>query len=155
MTAGFDAAVAAVASAAPALVAALDPAGCADVARISPTQLRVLTWLRDNPSVNVNGLAESLEVGPSSASRMCDRLEALGLLRRVPEPGDRREVRLVLTGDARTLLDALSGHRQRVVARILAGMPEKSRRELARSLMAFAEAASVPSRETVAERRTA
>ena len=71
---------------------------------VPPTQLRVLSLISSRPETNVNRLAELLDVVPSSASRLCDRLEATGLLRRVPDPRDRREVRLVPTAAAVTLL---------------------------------------------------
>jgi DNA-binding MarR family transcriptional regulator len=65
-------------AAAESLATVLDAARGDHTLRVSPTQLRVLTWLRSHPRTNVNGLAESLDVGPSSASGLCDRLEALG-----------------------------------------------------------------------------
>lgn len=145
---------AAIEESAGALHAVIDPAGCAEVARVSPTQLRVLTLLRDNPSINVNGLADSLAVGASSASRLCDRLEALGFLSRSPDPRDRREVQLALTPAARDLLSTLTAYRRRALAAVLERMPEAARAELVQSLAAFSMAAS-RHRPATARRRTA
>ncbi|MFC8850818.1 MULTISPECIES: MarR family transcriptional regulator [unclassified Micromonospora] len=64
----------------------LDPAGSCHQLTVSPTQLRVLSLISARPRTNVNGLAELLDVVPSAASRLCDRLEAIGLLRRVADP---------------------------------------------------------------------
>jgi len=128
-------------AAAEALVTVLDPAQGDGLLRISPTQLRVLTWLRANSPTNVNGLAYSLGVGPSSASRLCDRLEALGLLRRAADPRDRREVQVFVTAEAEHLLTELSRRRQQALEKVLALMPETSRVDLARSLTAFSDAA--------------
>jgi len=128
-------------AAAESLAAVLDPARGDHALRVSPTQLRVLTWLRSHPQTNVNGLAESLGVGPSSASRLCDRLEALGLLRRVADPRDRREVQVQVTAEAEQLLTQISRNRQRAIEDVLARMPETARQELARSLTAFRVAA--------------
>ena len=147
-------------AAAESLAAVLDPARGDHALRVSPTQLRVLTWLRSHPQTNVNGLAESLGVGPSSASRLCDRLEALGLLRRVADPRDRREVQVQVTAEAEQLMTQISRNRQRALDEVLARMPEASRLELVRSLTAFrlaADALSHPTGDGVAsdERQSA
>jgi DNA-binding MarR family transcriptional regulator len=141
MSAGsVDAAAASIETAAAALVSVLDTAGCEDAARVSPTQLRTLRLVADNPGLNVNGLAERLGVNPSSASRLCDRLEALGLLDRQAADRDRREVKISLTAQSRTLLDKLAEHRRRALTAVLASMTEPARRDLERSLAAFAQA---------------
>jgi len=124
-------------SAAESLAGALDPSGCREVSSVSPAQLRVLLLLRARPSLNVNGLAAALNVGPSSASRLCDRLEALGLAARTPDPRDRREMQLSLTAAAIEMLGALTRYRLRALEAILAAMPRTARAELARSLSAF------------------
>jgi DNA-binding MarR family transcriptional regulator len=123
-----------------ALATVLDPAGCAHLAPVSPAQLRVLLLLRAQPTLNVNGLAEELRVVASSASRLCDRLEALGLISRVPDPRDRREMQLPLTAEANALLDELGRYRRSALETVLAAMPAESRRDLARSLSAFSQA---------------
>jgi DNA-binding MarR family transcriptional regulator len=136
-------------AAAESLATVLDPARGDHALRVSPTQLRVLTWLRSHPQTNVNGLAESLGVGPSSASRLCDRLEALGLLRRVADPRDRREVQVQVTTEAEALLTQISRNRQRALDEVLARMPEAARQELARSLTAFRMAADALSQAAI------
>jgi DNA-binding MarR family transcriptional regulator len=129
---------AAVESAAEPFVSVLDSANSP---AIPPAQLRVLTIIAAGRHTNMSRLAESLDVVPSSASRLCDRLEATGLVRRVPDPRDRREVRLMLTPAARRLLDELRDRRRRALATVLGRMPEPVRQELVRALRAFAEAA--------------
>jgi DNA-binding MarR family transcriptional regulator len=136
-------------AAAESLATVLDAARGDHTLRVSPTQLRVLTWLRSHPRTNVNGLAESLGVGPSSASRLCDRLEALGLLRRLADPRDRREVQVQVTTEAEQLLAQISRNRQRALDEVLARMPESARQELARSLTAFRTAADALSRPAI------
>jgi DNA-binding MarR family transcriptional regulator len=96
----------------------------------------------------MNRLAETLKVVPSSASRLCDRLEATGLLRRVPDPHDRREVRLVLTATAHQVLDELRLRRRRALAEVLERMLPAHRQDLLRSLNAFAVAAGTPAADS-------
>jgi DNA-binding MarR family transcriptional regulator len=86
-------------------------------------------------------LAEALDVVPSSASRLCDRLEATGLVRRVPDPRDRREVRLLLTPAAQRLLEELRERRRAALAEVLERMSPASRQELVHALVAFDAAA--------------
>src|SRR5689334_14279313 len=135
-------AAAAVESAVESLLAVLDTARLAQSPAIPPTQLRVLTIIaRATDDTNMSRLAEALDVVPSSASRLCDRLEATGLLRRVADPRDRREVRLLLTPAARKLLEELRDRRRAALAEILERMPPARRADLVRALSAFDAAA--------------
>jgi DNA-binding MarR family transcriptional regulator len=131
---------AAVESAVESLVTVLEAARLAQTPAVPPAQLRVLAIVANNPDTNMSRLAEALDVVPSSASRLCDRLEATGLLRRVPDPRDRREVRLLLTASARRLLEQLRERRRIALGDVLERMPAASRQELARGLQDFAHA---------------
>ncbi|MCZ4603222.1 MarR family transcriptional regulator [Streptomyces sp. Lzd4kr] len=72
--------------------------------RLPPRQIRALDAIARRPTLNVTALAEHLGIGLPTASRLCDRLEAAGLLRRHVRPGDRREVRLEVTDQGHRLL---------------------------------------------------
>src|SRR4051794_33380781 len=132
---------AAVESTVESLLAVLDRARIARSPSIPPTQLRVLIIIARARHTNMSRLAEALDVVPSSASRLCDRLEATGLLRRAPDPRGRREVRLVLTSAARRLLDDLRERRRRALGDVLERMAPGARQELVRALTAFDAAA--------------
>ncbi|RIV37335.1 MarR family transcriptional regulator [Micromonospora radicis] len=129
--------------AAEALVGVLDAAVSRQRLVVSPTQLRVLALLSSRPATNVNGLAELLDVVPSSASRLCDRLEAIGLVRRVADPRDRREVRLEPTTAAQALLGEVRSRRHEAVQAVLDRMPPRVQQDLLRALVAFGQAAAV------------
>ncbi|MGI5520807.1 MarR family transcriptional regulator [Micromonospora sp. CA-259024] len=146
---------AAIDAAAGTLIAVLDSA--ASRHQLPPTQLRVLTLISNRQQTNVNGLAELLDVVPSSASRLCDRLEATGLLRRVADPRDRREVRLVPTAAALSLLGELAERRHRAVQAVLDRMPARTQHDLLLGLVAFARAAaqSVPEQQVDSAVQTA
>lgn len=126
-----------------------------DAARLDPrlpvsaTQHRVLTVLARRPGLTLGGLAEALDVVPSSASRLCDRLAATGLLTREPDPRDRREVHLTLTSTAVGLLEDLRRRRCQAIEVVLTKMPTGSRRSLLRSLTAFAAASEALALELV------
>ncbi|HET6479363.1 MAG TPA: MarR family transcriptional regulator, partial [Actinoplanes sp.] len=76
-----------------------------------------------------------------SASRLCDRLVASGLVERVPGRADRREIALYLTPASRTLLGELRGIRRRALAGVLEKMSPGGRAALLRGLTEFAAAA--------------
>jgi DNA-binding MarR family transcriptional regulator len=135
------------------LLAVLESARLAQSPAVPPTQLRVMAIIAGNRHTNMSRLAEALEVVPSSASRLCDRLEATGMLRRVPDPRDRREVRLLLTPAARRVLDELRDLRRRALAEVLERMDPAGRHELVRALAAFDAAAGERDRD--ADLRTA
>ena len=145
---------AAVESTVESLLAVLDQARLAQSPAVPPTQLRVLTIVERNRHTNMSRLAEALAVLPSSASRLCDRLEATGLLRRVPDPRDRREVRLLVTPAARRLLDELRERRRTALAEVLERMAPAGQQDLVRALAAF-DAAATPADQDRADLRTA
>jgi len=145
---------AAVESTVESLLAVLDAARLAQSPAIPPTQLRVLTIIANNRHTNMSRLAEALDVVPSSASRLCDRLEATGLLRRMPDPRDRREVRLLPTAAAKRLLDELRERRRSALAAVLAKMSPGSQQDLVRALAAF-DTAVTAGDEAAADRRSA
>ena len=133
---------AAVESTAESLIGVLESARLAQSPALPPAQLRVLTIICRSEHTNMSRLAEALAVVPSSASRLCDRLEATGLLRRVPDPRDRREVRLLPTPAALRLLEELRERRRAALAEVLERMNPARRQELVRALAAFDGAAA-------------
>jgi DNA-binding MarR family transcriptional regulator len=135
---------AAVESSVEALVAVLERARLAQQPTVPPAQLRVLTIVAGNRHTNMSRLAEALDVVPSSASRLCDRLEATGLLRRVADPRDRREVRLLLTSASRRLLADLRERRRAALAEVLERMPTGEQQDLLRALRSFESVARTP-----------
>lgn len=115
--------------------------------RVSPAQLRVLTLLRDHGPRNLGELADGLGVRPSSATRLCDRLTAAGLLLREVAPHSRREVVLSLSRPGRDLLAELEDCRREQIAAVLTVLSPADREGLLRGLAAFAAAtagAAVP-----------
>ncbi len=104
---------------------------------VSLTQLRVLAILRDR-APGISTLAEHLGLERSTMSGLIDRAEKRGLVARVPDPGDRRAVRITLTeGGARLVATGL-GQVTEALAPLLRelepGEQEQLHRLLVRSL---------------------
>ncbi|WP_394427776.1 MarR family winged helix-turn-helix transcriptional regulator [Streptomyces sp. SGAir0957] len=106
--------------------------------RLSPLQLQTLAAIRAAPLLNLRALAAATGTLPSAASRLCDRLEAAGLLRRMPASTSRREITLVLTPQGSDVLDAVTTHRIRALDAVLHRMPAASRQDLIAGLQALA-----------------
>lgn len=109
-------------------------------APVSTSQLRVLYILDQREGINLRDLSRHLGAGPSSASRLCDRLQAIGYLHRSFSSADRREVTLGLTALGRTYLAELRTHREEELASTLAAMTPQERDALTRGLAAFRSA---------------
>jgi DNA-binding MarR family transcriptional regulator len=109
--------------------------------RVSPTQLRALTAVGRYGDLNLSQLAEALGALPSSASRLCDRLEAAGLLMRDTGRASRRAVSLRLTPEGEALLEQARTKRQELIAQVLDAMTPSGREDLAEGLAAFQRAA--------------
>ncbi|SHF02055.1 MarR family winged helix-turn-helix transcriptional regulator [Streptoalloteichus hindustanus] len=128
---------AAVAAAAEALVTAWGHGTETTHPKVSPSQLRALLVVERHHDINLGGLAEELGAIPSSASRLCDRLQAAGLLARRGGRADRREVTLTLTGDGQRVLNHLRTARRAELGRVLDAMTLVGRSALLAGLEEF------------------
>lgn len=135
---------AAVDDAALALLATWDAAREQATHRLSGPQLSALMAVEADEGVNLRGLAARLDMILSSASRLCDRLVAAGLVERVPGRSDRREIALYLTPSSRALLAELRASRRAMVAAVLDRMSPAGRAALVRGLTEFAAATREP-----------
>ncbi|MEV2213397.1 MarR family transcriptional regulator [Streptomyces sp. NPDC050997] len=88
---------------------------------ITPAQSRLLRTLAhcDAPP-RMADLAQRLEVVPRAVTTLVDGLEASGKVRRVPDPTNRRVIRIELTDEGRKALLELHGARRSAAEEILA-----------------------------------
>ena len=135
---------AAVDDAAQALLAAWDAAREQATPRLSGPQLSALLVEERAEGINLRGLAGELKMLLASASRLCDRLVASGMVERVPGRADRREIALYLTPSSRQLLDELRLTRREMLSTVLERMSATGRAALIRGLTEFAAAADRP-----------
>jgi DNA-binding MarR family transcriptional regulator len=105
--------------------------------RLSPHQLRALRTVQAAPGLNLTSLADGLDIGLPTASRLCDRLAAAGLLERAPHPDTRREVQLWLTPHGQHVLCDVADRRAQALASALGAMEPAERAALSRGLRSF------------------
>jgi DNA-binding MarR family transcriptional regulator len=110
-------------------------------------QYRTLVVLQSRGPQTLHELAAELRVVPSTATRMCDRLVAKGLVDRAVPEDDRRLVHLSATTEGSDLVARVTAVRRAEMAAAVQAMPAEQRRALVPALEAFAEAAGeVPDR---------
>jgi DNA-binding MarR family transcriptional regulator len=113
-----------------------------DVAEdVTLAQFRVLVILSTYGPQNLASLAESLDVNPSTATRLCDRLVRKRLVRRTQGTEDRRSTQLHLAAAGRRLVERVTARRRRDLAAIASRLPEDARARAIEVLGAFADAA--------------
>lgn len=132
---------AAVEAATRALVITLGRAEEEVLPRVSVSQLRALLIISRQAPANLNQLADELGAIPSSASRLCDRLVAAGLITRRTGSVDRREVELRVSAEGQRLVDHLRETRVSELAAVLATMSPDGQRALLAGLREFQRAA--------------
>jgi DNA-binding MarR family transcriptional regulator len=114
----------------------------ADVEEVTLPQWRALVVLAQPAPVTVGDVAEALAIHPSTATRLCDRLERKRLLRRQwGISADRRETTVTLTSRGRRLVSRVMARRRQDLAAIAAAMTADDREQALRALRAFAVAA--------------
>ena len=79
-------------------------------------------------------IARRLGLATPTVTRAATRMEAAGLLRREPHPGDRRLVRLRLTDRGRELEKVIGPEMRALTEHTLAGFSIEERAELIRAL---------------------
>jgi DNA-binding MarR family transcriptional regulator len=110
-------------------------------ADITLPQHRVMVVLAADGPQGISQLADQLGIDQSNASRLCDRLQRLGLIARQRSSTDGRAVRVHLTSSGARLLKEVNGHRQREVGRVLSTMPRRTVEAAVQALTAFSQAA--------------
>ncbi|MEU6525169.1 MarR family transcriptional regulator [Streptomyces sp. NPDC046924] len=113
---------------------------------ITPAQSRLLRTLAHYASPpRMADLAERLEVVPRAVTTLVDGLEANGKVRRVPDPANRRVIRIELTEDGHTALRELHAARRAAAEEILAPLTDEQREALGGLLDALIDGtAAVP-----------
>lgn len=103
----------------------LEPVG------ITPAQSRLLrTLVHYETPPRMADLAERLEVVPRAVTTTVDGLEAADLVRRAPDPTNRRVIRIELTEKGRAALRELRSARRAAAEEILAPLDKEQRAQL-------------------------
>ncbi len=105
------------------------------VADLHCGQDRLLLHLQEEDGLSPSALAARLGVEPPTVTKMAQRLERAGLLRRTPDPNDARSARLHLTEEGRACCAAAEACWHRVERDVLAGFSDEEAEGLRRLLL--------------------
>lgn len=106
----------------------------AETTGMSRAQWQVLARVAKRQGINQATLADLVGVEPITICRMVDRLEALGLVERRPDPNDRRARLIHMTEDARPGLERMRGVAQALFDEALEGITPDEEAILSRLL---------------------
>lgn len=97
------------------------------LAGVSPAQASALGAVHRLGSPTLGELAEVEQVQPPTMTRLVATLEAAGLVRRVPDKGDGRVVRVQVTAEGRRNLEQVRTLKTAFLARGLAALDQEQR----------------------------
>ena len=98
---------------------------------INPSQLRALRVLARRGTMHLTQLSEHLHIAPRSTTEVVDALESRGLVRRSPDPDDRRATLVEATEHGLDVLEAVRGTE---AGRVFGRLSQEDRAHLARIL---------------------
>lgn len=108
---------------------------------VTLAQFRMLSVLADLGQVRSAHVARALGLEASTVTRLADRLESSGHVRRGREDGHRSVVTLELTPAGRRLVARVEGWRQRELGRIVSSLSPDQRAQLTDALSQLVAAA--------------
>lgn len=106
---------------------------------LRPHDLTRVSWMaigivEQNEKLTQSELAARLELGTAATGKLVDRLQERGLVQRHDAPDDRRAKLLVVTQEARDLLERLKPVGERLREEVLQDLGEAERQHLLHSL---------------------
>lgn len=106
---------------------------------LTPAQAIVLMGVGSGVATTAADICKSTQHDPGAMTRLIDRLEHMGLLRRVRAPEDRRALRLELTDRGRRMLPAITAAAVRASNHVLRRFTHAEARQLIGSLKKLLE----------------
>ena len=97
---------------------------------VTPVQYGILACLWQNDAQAPGQIAANLSLDSSTITGILDRMEHKGLLKRTPDPNDRRALKVVLTDSGRALHNPIDKTIDEANAEVTQGLSEKERKTL-------------------------
>jgi DNA-binding MarR family transcriptional regulator len=119
-------------------------------ARLTPTKLRALDLIAESGGLRIGDLGDAMSVDETTATRLADRLEAIGVAARERAADDRRATVVVLTPSGKRLAADAARRRLDFFRDVLDALEPHERKELVRLTAKATEALRARSEELVA-----
>ncbi len=107
---------------------------------LAPSHARALGVVAGHGPIRLGELAHHLRIAPRSATEVVDQLEQRELVRREPDPDDRRATQVVVTDGGRTMADSIRRDRAGQAELIFDALDPADRAELRRLLLLLRDA---------------
>ena len=101
-------------------------------ARLTPTKLRALDAIAESDGMRISDLATRLAIDETTATRLVDRLEEMGVASRRPVADDRRATAVALTREGQRVVARMAAKRKEFFDDVLAALDPDERAELVR-----------------------
>ena len=101
---------------------------------ITPAHLRALRTLGHHGAMRLSDLSGRLHIAPRSATEVVDALESRDLVRRRPDPGDRRATLVEMTEHGAEVMTAIRAARGNDAERLFGRLSPADQADLARIL---------------------
>ncbi|NIH88311.1 MarR family transcriptional regulator [Amycolatopsis granulosa] len=111
------------------------------IGELTLTQFRALRIVVEQTPITLSRVAEQVGVNPSSMTRACDRLVAEDLLRKAPNPLNKRETLLAPTAHGRQIVQRVHTDRLGALTAVLDRLDPAERAGVVRAMERFATAA--------------
>ena len=99
---------------------------------LTPSKLRALDLLAEHGGLRIGELADRVGIDDTTATRLVDRLEDLGLAHRGTVEGDRRAIVVRLTSEGEELVAGVLERRQQFFVDVLGALEPEERLQLVR-----------------------
>jgi DNA-binding MarR family transcriptional regulator len=99
-------------------------------ALVSHAQMALMDWIAASDGCGVQDIADGLNLTPPTVSVGVKRLEEAGLLKRKPNPQDKRAVQFFLTAKGQSLQKQSQVFRRRKLELILSGLTQQEQETL-------------------------
>ncbi len=109
-------------------------------------RVRVIAALASGGPIRMSALADQLGVTGRTVTSLVDGLEAEGVIARLPDPDDRRAIRLALTESGRAAVDQIHRLQAQVTEEIFAHLGADERRQLTELLTRFLDGHGIAAR---------
>lgn len=100
----------------------------------STSQLRLMYVVDREDGIRMRTVCQRLASAAPTVTRMCDRLQAIGFLERLPSPDNGREITLQLTPTGKKHLQRIREQRDAMLHQAIDNMPAAERHALALGL---------------------
>ncbi len=105
---------------------------------LTRSQADTLQTLRDLGETAMNGLSEAMRVHGTTMTRMVDTMVERGMVERVPDPQDRRVVRVRLSARGEDVVASLRRSKRELMGATLRELPEAELRDMLEGLRRLA-----------------